>query len=233
MTAFFRLILTFTDIEPHPMKPREKLAFSGPESLSDEELLTIVIGSGTSGLSARQIAAGLLEYASGSLSRLAGMIPTELCTVKGVGQATAVEIAACFEIARRAGRESATAPLIKCPEDIFEAMRAEMTHLNHEEFWVLHLAASGKLLFKQKVSQGGLSGATVDQRMIFRRAYGLGTDSIILCHNHPSGSLSISQEDIRITQAIRNSCALLGFRLTDHLVIAGAEFTSMAERGLL
>ena len=118
-------------------------------------------------------------------------------------------------------------------EDIFDAIRAEIAHLNHEEFWVLHLAASGKLLSKQKVSQGGLSGATVDQRMIFRRAYGLGTDSIILCHNHPSGSLSISQEDIRITQAIRNSCALLGFRLTDHLVIAGAEFTSMAERGLL
>lgn len=207
------------------MKPREKMALCGAENLSDEELLTLLIGSGTSGLSAREIAAALLEYASGSLSRIASMPPAEMCTIKGLGQATALEIAAGFELSRRALREIHAAPYIKGPQDIFQALRAETAHLDHEEFWALYLSASGKLLARQRISQGGLSAAAIDQRIIFRRAYALSADAIALCHNHPSGSLSVSPADIEATRAIARSCALLGFRLTDHIVIAGDDYT--------
>ena len=216
------------------MKPREKLALSGAETLSDEELLTILIGSGTGGLSARQIAGGLLDAASGSLARLAGMLPGELSAVKGIGQATAVEIAACFEIARRAARETGeSCPMVRSAQDAYRAMESEMRHLDHEEFWALHLSTNGRILFKQRVSQGGLSAAAVDQRMIFRRAYAWGTDALILCHNHPAGSLAVSQQDLRITQEIKNACALLGFRLQDHLVFVPGDYISLEERGLL
>lgn len=215
------------------MKPREKLVLNGAEALSDEELLTILIGSGTSGLSARQIAAGLLEYVGGSLARLAVLTPAELGSVKGIGQATAVEIAACFEIARRAARESAGTCTVRTAQDVYRAMESEMRHLDHEEFWVLHLSSSGKILFKQRVSQGGLNSAAIDQRMIFRRAYALGTDALVLCHNHPSGSLSVSSDDLRATREIKKSCALLGFRLQDHVIFAPGDYTSLEERGLL
>lgn len=215
------------------MKPREKLAIQGPETLSDEELLTILIGSGTGGLSARQIACGLLEYASGSLARLANMLPGELCAVKGIGQATAVEIAACFEMARRAARQSVEAETVRSAQDVYRAMESEMRHLDHEEFWVMHLSGAGKILAKQRVSQGGLSAAAVDQRMIFRRAYALGTDALVLCHNHPGGSWSVSPEDLRITREIKNACALLGFELRDHLIFVPGDYISLEERGLL
>ena len=215
------------------MKPREKFVSCGPESLSDKELLAILIGSGTAGLSAHQIAAGLLDYTSGSLARIAAMSPGELCSVKGIGQATAIEIGACFEIARRAARETNESPVIRTAQDVFTALEPEMRHLDHEEFWVLHLAPSGKILMRQRVSQGGFSAAAIDQRMIFRRAYALGSEAIILCHNHPSGSLSVSPQDIRATQEIHSACRLLGFRLADHVIFVPGGYISLAERGLL
>ena len=212
------------------MKPREKFVSCGPESLSDQELLAILI---TAGLSAHQIAAGLLDYTSGSLARIAAMSPGELCSVKGIGQATAIEIGACFEIARRAARETNESPVIRTAQDVFTALEPEMRHLDHEEFWVLHLAPSGKILMRQRVSQGGFSAAAIDQRMIFRRAYALGSEAIILCHNHPSGSLSVSPQDIRATQEIHSACRLLGFRLADHVIFVPGGYISLAERGLL
>ena len=108
-----------------------------------------------------------------------------------------------------------------------------MRHLDHEEFWALHLAPSGKILMRQRVSQGGFSAAAIDQRMIFRRAYALGSEAIILSHNHPSGSLSVSPQDIRATQEIHSACRLLGFRLADHVIFVPGGYISLAERGLL
>lgn len=108
------------------------------------------------------------------------MTPAELRSVKGIGQATAVSISAAFELARRAERESISSPFINSPEDIYNALKTDVAHLNHEEFWALHISSSGRLLSRQKVSQGGLSSASVDQRMIFRQCYALGSSSIAL-----------------------------------------------------
>lgn len=215
------------------MKPREKLSSYGADVLSAEELLTIMIGSGTSGLSAQAIAHLLLEYAGGSLRRVSEMTPAELRSVKGIGQATAVSISAAFELARRAERESISSPFINSPEDIYNALKTDVAHLDHEEFWALHISSSGRLLSRQKVSQGGLSSASVDQRMIFRQCYALGSSSIALCHNHPSGSLAVSDKDVEITHVFEKSCRILGFSLMDHVIIARGTYVSLLQRGLL
>ncbi|MDD4819915.1 MAG: DNA repair protein RadC [Flavobacteriales bacterium] len=215
------------------MLPREKYMSTDGENMTAVELLTIMIGSGMAGMSASQIAMSLLEEAGGSLLRVSQMTPYELCTVKGIGQAKAVEIAAAFTISRMAQKEEFKSLYIRTPDDIYNALKADIAHLSYEEFWVLYVGADSRLLGRLKVSQGGISGAEVDRRIIFRRAFALGASGVILAHNHPSGSLVVSDEDVRITQSLKNACKLLGFSLVDHVVVAVSGYVSFVQRGIL
>lgn len=213
--------------------PREKYISGSGENMTAVELLTIMIGSGMAGMSASKIAQGLLDEADGSLRRISGMTPHELCAVKGIGQAKAVEIASAFTLARMAQKEEINRAFIRTPDDIYNAIRLDIAHLSHEEFWVLYVGADGRLLGRLKVSQGGISGAEVDRRIIFRRAFALGATGIVLCHNHPSGSLVVSDEDIRVTQSLGKACGILGFSLIDHVVVSALSYVSFAQRGIL
>lgn len=161
------------------------------------------------------------------------MSPGELCSVKGIGQATAIEIGACFEIARRAARETNEAPVIRTAQDVFTALEPEMRHLDHEEFWVLHLAPSGKILMRQRVSQGGFSAAAIDQRMIFRRHTPWAAKPSSCATTTPPARSPYRPRTSGATQEIHSACRLLGFRLADHVIFVPGGYISLAERGLL
>lgn len=215
------------------MLPREKFIISSGENMTALELLTIMIGSGMAGMSATKIAEMLLEESGGSLKRISEMTPHELCAVKGIGQAKAVEIASAFALSRMAQKEEVNSLYLRTPDDIYNAVRFDIAHLCYEEFWVLYLSADSRLLGKLKVSQGGICDAEVDRRIIFRRAFAFGATALVFCHNHPSGSLNISDEDVRITQSLSKACSILGFSLVDHVVVSRDGYVSFAQRGIL
>ncbi|MBQ1276570.1 MAG: DNA repair protein RadC [Flavobacteriales bacterium] len=205
---------------------REKFINVGADAATDEDLLSMICGSS-------KIAAQLMEEAAGSLRRVVTMSASELCGIKGIGRVKASEIAAAFEIYRRAQNEVNIRPFIHCAEDVFTSMVADIGMLSHEELWVVYVGVSKRMLARKRISQGGLNGTEADRRIIFRYAYALGAQELYLCHNHPSGSLAVSDADVQMTHQIAKACVLLGFRLADHVVITSSSYMSMRERNLI
>jgi DNA repair protein RadC len=215
-------------------RPREKMLHKGIQSLSDSELIALLIGSGTRNISAVDLARQMLGMADNNLDKLGRYTVTELKKIKGIGQARAIAIVAALEIGRR--RKSAEArddQKITGSRDVFDQMFSLLSDLNHEEFWVLLLNRSNKVIEKQKISQGGISGTVTDVRMILKMAIENLATSIILCHNHPSGNLQPSDADISITRKIKESSQLMEISLLDHLIIAGKAYFSFADENLL
>ncbi|MBE0675349.1 MAG: DNA repair protein RadC [Bacteroidales bacterium] len=215
-------------------RPREKLIEKGAATLSDAELLAILISSGTKEKSAVDLGRELLLLAGNNLNALGRLGIPELKTLHGIGEAKAVTIAAALELGRR--RKLAEAPengQIKSSADVFNIFHPLLGDLTHEEFWILFLNRSNKTINRMKISQGGVSGTVTDVRIIMKKAVENLASGLVVCHNHPSGNNNPSESDIQITQKIRDAGSLLDVQLLDHIIIAGSAYYSFADNGLI
>jgi len=215
-------------------RPREKLMLKGTNSLSDAELLAILISSGTKEKSAVDLGRELLLMANNNLNSLGKLTITDLTKLNGIGQARAVTIAAALELGRRRKLEEAPeTPQIKCSKDVFDLLSPLLSDLPHEEFWILFLNRSNKVINRMKLSQGGISGTVTDVRIVMKKAIEFLASGIIVCHNHPSGNLSPSESDSRITQKIKEAGNIMDIQLLDHIIISEKDYYSFADNGLL
>ncbi len=215
-------------------RPREKLYMKGPSALSDAELLGILIGSGTKNKSAVDVGRELLAKAGNNLNRLGKLEISEIKKIRGIGHAKAIVIAAALELGRR--RKLAEVPSgvqIKSSRDVFDLTGPLMADIHHEEFWILFLNRANRVIERMKLSQGGLSGTVTDIRLIMKKALEYLASGIIVCHNHPSGNLTPSDADIKITRKIKEAGDLMDIQLLDHLIISEKDYYSFADNGLL
>ncbi|HRI42012.1 MAG TPA: DNA repair protein RadC, partial [Bacteroidia bacterium] len=183
-------------------RPREKLMQKGRQSLSDAELLAILIGSGTRHESALEIARRILTKVDNNLHALGLMPLNELRSFRGIGDARAIIIQAALELGLRRTRDETRPPQdkIRGAADVAAQFRPLLCDLMHEEFWVLLLNRANTIIGKEQISKGGLTGTVADPRLIFRSAIDRRAAAIVVCHNHPSGNLSPSEQDIRLTK---------------------------------
>ncbi|MDR1668185.1 MAG: DNA repair protein RadC [Bacteroidales bacterium] len=213
-------------------RPREKLLKKGVTALSNAELLAIIIGSGSVDENAVELAKKILSQAGNSLSELGKVSIAQLKQHKGVGEAKAVSIAAVMELGRRRGNSEITEKKqIKCSNDIFILFHPLLSDLPHEEFWLLFLNRSNRVIDMQRISYGGLSETVVDLRLIMKQAVERLATAIAICHNHPSGSAEPSPQDKLITKRIREGAALLDIHLIDHVIISDNHYYSFADNG--
>lgn len=218
---------------PAGERPREKLLKHGPESLSCAELLAIVIGSGVGTESALDLARTILRK-FGSLRGVAKSSPSELRKIWGIGEARSVELVANFELARRLQSERDGRNLIiRGPEDVAQVFVPKLRDLKREVFYVMLLNSANGLLRETKISEGHLNASVVHPREVFKAAIDELAASIILVHNHPSGNLEPSPEDINITKQIVDAGKILSIGVLDHIIVAGNGFLSLAERGIV
>ena len=215
-------------------RPREKLLANGVKSLSDTELLAILIGSGTKERSAVELSRAILSDSENNLAHLGKKSIAELTKTKGIGKAKAITIVAALELGmRRKLTEIAKKPKVSSSKDAFDYIHSIIADIRHEEFWILFLNRSNKIIDKYKLSQGGISGTVIDVRLILKKALELLASSLILCHNHPSGNLQPSENDKKITEKIRAAALQMDIKLLDHLIISDNVYLSFSDEGLL
>lgn len=215
-------------------RPREKLLSIGRQNLSDAELLAIQIGFGTREETAIQLAQRVLNYYSNDLNQLAKSSVAELKKFKGIGEAKAINIASAFELGRRRNElERADKPKITSSLDAFKLLNKKLSDLPHEEFWILLLNRANSVVKMECISQGGISGTVVDVRLILKPAIETLASGIILCHNHPSGQLKPSEQDVSLTKKIKESTRMMDINLLDHLIIGDQKYLSFADEGIL
>jgi DNA repair protein RadC len=215
-------------------RPREKLVLKGKSSLSDAELIAILLGSGTPTLSAVDLAKRILQNIDHDLHALASLSAKEMMKIKGIGEAKAITIVAAMELGRRRkDLEAIQKPKITSSNSVYEILKSDLLDIPHEEFWVLLLNRANRVIRKVCISQGGVSGTVVDPRIIFKHAVEALASGIIVAHNHPSGNLTASQADIRLTQKLKEGGKLLEIQVLDHVIIAGQKYFSFADDGLI
>lgn len=215
-------------------RPREKFLLKGKTSLSDSELLAIILGSGNNEDSAVELARKILASVGNNWQNLSKLSIKDLMKFKGIGEAKAISVAATLEIGRRkASQEMPEKTSISSARDSYNVFSQHLSDLRTEEFWAIFLNQKNQIVYKTQISKGGISGTLVDVRVLFRIALEHFATSIIVAHNHPSGSLKPSLEDIQITKNIKNAGEILNVTLLDHLIIGDNSFFSFAEEGLL
>jgi len=215
-------------------RPREKMLLKGRIALSDAELIAILIGSGSKNESAVSLSKRILASVNNNLNKLGRLGVSELLKFKGIGEAKAISIITALELGRRRQLETALElPKITCSKDVFSIMQPIIGDLNIEEFWIVYLNNSNKVLYKEQLSKGGLTGTVVDVRMVFKKAIELLSTAIILCHNHPSGKLNPSEADKRITNKIKTAGETLDIKVLDHLIVTEIDYFSFADENLM
>lgn len=215
-------------------RPREKLLLKGRAVLSEAELLAILLGSGTHGESAVDVARGLLSKAGNSLDKLGKMNTEELQNIPGIGPAKAVRISAAFELGRRRTEAGQTRrPQITGSKSAYDVFRPHFEDLGHEEFWVMVLNRNNRIIGSQKVGMGGIDRTVADVRIILKFAIMQSGSGIIVAHNHPSGNLTPSESDIKLTQQIAHAGRFMEIQLLDHLIVSDAGYFSFADEGKL
>lgn len=214
-------------------RPREKLMLKGKEALSNAELIAILIGSGSRNESAVDLSRRILASVADNLNSLSKLTITQLMNFRGVGEAKAITIVAALELGRRRRIEK-TVELVKIVSSkmVFEIMQPIIGELPHEEFWMLFLNNSNKVISKSKLSTGGITGTIVDVRLVFKLALESSATSLILCHNHPSGNLRPSDADKEITKKLKAAGNVLDVKVLDHLIITETKYYSFVDEGI-
>lgn len=214
-------------------KPREKLMLKGRNALSDAELIAILIGSGNRNESAVDLSKRILASVENNLNALGKLTIQQLMNFKGIGEAKAISIIAAMELGRRRRAEEAVdLKKITSSKMIFELMQPIIGELPHEEFWVIYLNNSNKVLSKSQQGKGGITGTSVDVRLVFKAALELGATALILCHNHPSGNLTPSDADKQITRKLKMAGDSLDVKVLDHLIVTETKYFSFADEGI-
>lgn len=215
-------------------QPREKLRDKGKAALSDAELVAILIGSGNREESAVALCKRILATADNNLSELGKLSIKQLMEFKGVGEAKAISIIAALELGRRRrGGEALERKKISSSKSVFELMQPVIGELPHEEFWVVYLNNSNKVIQKNQLSKGGITGTIVDVRLALKTALEVGAVGIILAHNHPSGTLKPSQADKDLTLKLKTAAQSLDIKVLDHLIITENAYFSFADENML
>jgi DNA repair protein RadC len=201
-------------------RPREKMLLKGRLALSDAELLAILINTGNKNETALDLAKKILQLSGNDLNALSRLTINELKKVKGIGEAKAITLAAALELGRRKKDQCVQQkPIVKCSKDSYQALAPLLSDLNTEEFWILLLDRSNRIIQKQQISRGGISQTIVDVRIILKYAIDCLASGIVLGHNHPSGSLKPSEPDINLTKNIREAAKLIHVSLIDHIIV--------------
>ena len=214
-------------------KPREKLMLKGKSALSDAELIAILIGSGSRSESAVDLSKRILASVDNNLNALGKLSISQLMTFKGIGEAKAISIIAALELGRRRRSEDAVElKKVTSSKVIFEIMQPIIGELPHEEFWIIYMNNSNKVISKSQLSKGGITGTLVDVRIVFKTALEMGATALILCHNHPSGTLVPSDADKQITRKLKLAGESLEIKVLDHLIVTEASYFSFADEGI-
>lgn len=214
-------------------KPREKLMLKGKQALSDAELVAILIGSGSKNESAVSLSKRILASVDNNLNALGKLSLKQLMEFKGIGEAKAISIVAALELGRRRrAEESVELHKITSSKAVFEIMQPIIGELPHEEFWVLYLNNSNKVIYKSQLSKGGITGTVVDVRLIFKTALEQNAISVILTHNHPSGKLQASDADKEITKKLKVAGEQLDIKVLDHIIITETGYFSFQDEGI-
>lgn len=215
-------------------RPREKFLLKGRSVLSDSELLAIIMGSGNRSESAVELARRILESVSNNWHQLSLLSVQDLMKFKGIGEAKAISIATALEIGKRKSmQEVPEKTQITCSQDIYKLLQPFLSELPTEEFWAVFLNQSNKVIHKTGISCGGIAQAVVDIRVLYKFALEQYATSIIVAHNHPSGNLKPSPEDLKLTKDIKAAGELLKIPLLDHLIISQKSYFSFADENLL
>jgi len=215
-------------------RPREKLVKKGKTAVSDAELIAILLGSGSRDESAVSLAKRILARAENNLNALGKLSVKDLCKFKGVGEVKAINIIAALELGnRRRAQQALELRKITSSVSVFELMQPLIGQLDHEEFWVIYLNNSNKVIQTKQLSKGGITGTLVDIRIAFRQALELGAVAIIMAHNHPSGTLKPSESDIKLTAKIKKAGESLDISILDHLIITEKAYFSFADEQML
>ena len=214
-------------------KPREKMIAQGKTALSNAELLAILLGSGSADESAVELSRRILASVNNSLTALGKQSLQQLQAFKGIGQAKAITILAATEMGRRRVAETPEPqPKIEVAHNVFTLMQPLIGELPHEEFWVLYLNSTNRVIHKARLFSGGITHTTVDVRLLFKTALEQGAIALILVHNHPSGSTTPSKEDIELTQRVKTAGDMLDIKLLDHVIVTEKEYLSLLDERL-
>lgn len=218
---------------PHEERPRERMMHYGAESLSQAELLAILLRTGTHRESAIQIAQQLLGQ-SGGLRGLADLSIQELTNIKGIGPAKAVQLKAGIELGRRMANSRLTEPvIIRSPQDAAELLTEQLRYLQKEHFVCLFLNTKNHVIAQETLSMGSLNASIVHPREVFRAAMKYSSAAIICAHNHPSGDPAPSPEDISLTTRLLKAGEIVGIDVLDHLIIGDSRYVSLKEKGYM
>lgn len=216
-------------------RPREKLLLKGKSTLSDAELIAILLRTGVVGSSALDIAKKILHKVNGDLNELGKLSVSELKKMeKGLGDTKSITIVAALELGRRRqSSEVREKPIIRTSRDLFDFIYPELADLKHEEFFVLYLNRRNQVLAFKNISSGGVSGTVADTKIILKHALELLASGIVAVHNHPSGNIQPSEADKKLTKNIKAAALLMDIALIDHLIIGDKSYLSFADEGLL
>ena len=215
-------------------QPREKLRDKGPQSLTKAELLAILVGSGCPGVSAVELMQQILEDCNNNLNTLGKMTIRELMAYKGVGEAKAITILAACELGKRRQQEMPEErPDLGTATLVYHHMHPVMQDFDTEEFWALYLNQNFRLIKKKCIAHGGIAEVPVDVRLVMREAVVCNATVLVVCHNHPSGSLTPSKSDDALTKSLKNACDVMRIRFLDHVIITDGQYFSYHESGKL
>ncbi|MEQ6124566.1 DNA repair protein RadC [Pseudotenacibaculum sp. MALMAid0570] len=213
-------------------RPREKLLTKGESALSTAELIAILIRSGNKEESAVDLSKKILQSVDQNINELAKLSVEKLMHFKGIGEAKAITILTALELGKRRQLENSMDVVkVKNSKNVFDLMKPLLENKLHEEFWVLYLNNSNKILSKDFISKGGITSTIVDVRLLYKRALELSAVGIILCHNHPSGDINPSLSDKEMTKKIKLAGDSLDIKLLDHLIVAEKSYFSFADNG--
>lgn len=215
-------------------QPREKMIAYGKQYLSNAELVAILLGSGSKSESAVGLAQRILNTVHNDLDRLSKLTIPELKQFKGIGEAKAVSIVAALELGKRKRLQAEPeVTKITSSASAFQLLQPVLGELPHEEFWILFLNNANVVLQKSQLSKGGITGTLVDVRLVLKQALTMGAVGLILAHNHPSGTLKVSEADKAITKKLSVAAATLDIKVLDHLIITTSKYFSFADEGLM
>jgi DNA repair protein RadC len=216
-------------------RPREKLTVKGADTLSNSELLAILINNGTTGKSSVDLAKDLLAAVDNNLQRLAKLSVKDMVNlrIKGLGPAKAITIAAALELGVRRSMADTKKEVIQSSRDIAQYLKSQLQYKKHEVFAVVFLNRSNKINHYEIISEGGITGTVADPRIILKKALEHDAVSLVLCHNHPSGSLKPSRQDEELTGKIKEASKYFDIKVLDHIIVSEEGYYSFADEGIL